>query len=119
MTRTAICIAKTIIIGIIIIVLAFLPVNLNNGHNNGFDKVYHFAAFFCLAFTLLLVWRRGSLWILLGVIILGGLIELTQPLIGRQSELADFVANGVGSIAGVVISHKRLRWLCLARDFNN
>ena len=69
------------------------------------DKVEHFAAYALLSF--LTLWARrpgstGALW-LLAIICYGGLIELLQPYVNRNMELADLLANCAGVLAGALL----------------
>ena len=44
--------------------------------------------------------------------IFGGLIELGQNSFGRQASWADFLANGIGAIAGAMIARQMGLWIC-------
>lgn len=70
------------------------------------DKAEHFTAYFGLAAmaTLALGLRRLLAWALVGVIALGGLLELLQGLMGRDMELGDFIANTIGVLAGLAVA---------------
>ena len=70
----------------------------------GIDKFYHFVSFFCLVFPITLIKPKLIVWVFLGVMIFGGLIELGQNSFGRQASWADFLANGIGAIFGVMIA---------------
>ena len=70
----------------------------------GIDKFYHFISFFCLVFPITLIKPKLIVWVFLGVMIFGGLIELGQNSFGRQASWADFLANGIGAIFGVMIA---------------
>ena len=67
------------------------------------DKVQHFIAYFGLALLATLAWeRRGwRLRIFLGVIALGGLLEILQGLVGRDAAWLDQLANTVGALLGM------------------
>lgn len=66
------------------------------------DKAQHFTAYFGLALLATLAWgrRRGLVWIVLGVIALGGALEILQGLVGRDSAWADQLANTLGALMG-------------------
>ena len=70
----------------------------------GIDKFYHVVAFFCLVFPITLIKPRFIVLVFFGVMIFGGLIELGQNSFGRQASWADFLANGIGAIFGVMIA---------------
>ena len=70
------------------------------------DKLKHFAAFAMLAFWFgsILV-RRDLAWMVLALLLFGGLIELAQEAMpwGRRAEWSDVVADGGGYAASLVI----------------
>lgn len=82
-----------------------------------FDKVIHAAAYFGLATVLLIAWRRtgaqpglrGRLAIAAIALAYGAVDELTQPFVGRQCELLDWLADGVGVFSAVAIDTWRHR----------
>jgi VanZ family protein len=43
-------------------------------------------------------------WAILGVIALGGALEILQGLLGRDAQLGDFVANTIGALAGLALA---------------
>jgi VanZ family protein len=71
------------------------------------DKWAHFLAFFALAGMLLaLVERRYYASVCLGLLAFGGAIEIAQYLLpyGRSAEWLDLAADGVGIVAGWLVS---------------
>ncbi len=68
----------------------------------GWDKFQHFIAYFGLASmaTVVIGLRRRLVLAILGVILLGGLLEILQAFTGRDPEVMDFVANCLGALAG-------------------
>jgi len=70
------------------------------------DKVLHFVGFAGLAFLFAVVlrhrwsWAMGF-WIAGLVSVYGALDELTQPWVGRDCELLDWVADVLGTIGGL------------------
>ena len=75
----------------------------------GSDKVAHLAAYAVLAFLLarcvalrrqLTLGRYGA--VLLTVILYGAVDELLQPLSGRRTEFADWLADAVGALLGLI-----------------
>lgn len=69
------------------------------------DKIGHASAYFVLAFLVfasLLPGPRLRLALLAacGCLLLGGAIELVQPLVERNREVGDLAANAIGSAGG-------------------
>jgi VanZ family protein len=68
------------------------------------DKVEHITAYVALA-----IWfgglftRRAYLWLALGLLVLGGGIEIAQGLmgLGRTADVKDFLADGLGVLIGL------------------
>lgn len=102
--RMAIGGAATLVLAVVIAVLTLAP--MPAGGPAGSDKIYHILAFACLAFPLPLVRPRLTLWVILGVIAYGGIIEMIQPFFGRQAEWADLVADGIGAILGAIVARQ-------------
>ena len=67
------------------------------------DKVQHFIAYFGLALLATLAWGRSGrlVRIFLGVIALGGLLEILQGFVGRDAAWLDQLANTVGALLGM------------------
>lgn len=107
--RMAIGSAMTIVLAVMIAVLTLAP--MPAGGPAGSDKIYHILAFACLAFPLPLVRPRLAIWVVLGVISYGGLIEMIQPFFGRQAEWADLIADGIGAILGATVARQLGLWL--------
>ena len=75
---------------------------------SGSDKVYHLISFAILTLPIAII-RPRAIWIILSLsIAFGGAIELLQPLVNRNCEMADFLADTVGAILGVLVT-KALR----------
>ena len=71
---------------------------------SGSDKVYHLISFAILTLPIAII-RPRAIWIILSLsIAFGGAIELLQPLVNRTCELADFLADAVGAILGVLVT---------------
>lgn len=65
------------------------------------DKLWHALAFFGWAMLVRMAWRSPG-WVVLGLAVLfGGVIELAQPLVGRDAEWADLAADLLGAAAGI------------------
>jgi VanZ family protein len=70
------------------------------------DKADHFIAYFGLALLAALGWglRRSLLLVVLGVIALGGILELLQAVTGRDAEWGDMLANTLGALCGAALA---------------
>ena len=102
-----------IILFVIITVLSFMPIQLSGSFGPiDVDKAYHFVAYFCLAFPLPILRPRQTIWVALGIMVFGGLMELVQHLFGREPSWGDFIANGIGAIVGAVIARQMGLWIC-------
>ena len=77
------------------------------------DKAQHFTAYFGLAAmaTMVLGVNRRLVWAVLGVILLGGALEILQGYTGRDPDIFDFVANTLGALSGTAIGI--LCWIAL------
>jgi VanZ family protein len=71
----------------------------------GWDKAQHFLAYFGLASmaTMILGLRPRLAWAILGVILLGGALEILQGYTGRDPDIRDFVANTFGALSGAAV----------------
>ena len=71
---------------------------------SGSDKVYHLISFAILTLPITII-RPQAIWIILSLsIAYGGLIELLQPLVNRNCEMADLLADAVGAMLGVLVT---------------
>ena len=69
------------------------------------DKNTHMIAFFVLSYLARLGWsRKGALWIVAALLAFGIFIELSQatPIIHRDADVWDVVADTVGVVTGLV-----------------
>ncbi len=96
-------VAATVFLALIIAVLTLAPIS--PGGPAGFDKIYHSLAFAALAFPLSFVRPRMAPWIILGVIVYGGTIELIQPFFLRHAEWGDLGADAGGSLLGAAVGY--------------
>ena len=69
------------------------------------DKSLHFTAYFGLASmaTVVLGVQRRTLWAILGLIALGGVLEILQGFTGRDPDIFDELANTLGAISGALV----------------
>lgn len=74
------------------------------------DKLLHFTAYFGLAAiaAVALASRRRTVWAALGLIALGGVLEIVQGMVGRDMSLYDELANSLGVVAGVLAARAYL-----------
>ena len=72
----------------------------------GSDKLVHFIAFAALAFPLARTGRFGLIPVLIGAI-----IELSQPTFNRSAELGDWVADTLDVLIGIGLglAYRRVR----------
>jgi VanZ family protein len=80
--------------------------------DTGWDKLNHVLAFAALACAVSLGWplsKQRRLWLLVGLILLGGLIEVLQLYVpGRFSEWQDLLADTIGVTLGAAIASMAL-----------
>lgn len=82
------------------------PDRLPSQLNNGWDKIQHVIAYGGLAFLGRLAWPRSMLRVVVGLLVMGSLIELLQAASGwRDGSLQDIVANAVGLLAMTGLMH--------------
>lgn len=67
------------------------------------DKALHFSAYFglCVMTTIAVRADRRALWWALGLIALGGALEIVQGMTGRDADIWDEAANTLGVLAGL------------------
>jgi len=68
------------------------------------DKAYHAIAFATLVIPASIVFSGHVAWIASAVFLYGAAIEVVQPLVGRDAELADMAANSIGILIGIGIA---------------
>ena len=81
------------------------------------DKLLHFTAYFGLSGIATVALQRGRavLAALLGLIALGGTLEVVQAFAGRDAEVLDEVANTLGAVLGALVGLGFLQLVALAR----
>ena len=71
---------------------------------SGSDKAYHLILIAILTLPIAII-RPHVLWIILGLsIAYGGAIEIIQPLVNRNCEMADFLTDAGGAVVGVLVA---------------
>ena len=102
-----------VILFVIITLLSSAPIRLSGSLGPiSVDKAYHVLAYFCLALPFPILRPRLTIWVVLGIMTYGGLIELVQYLFGREPSWGDFIANAIGAIVGAVIARQMGLWIC-------
>ncbi len=82
------------------------------------DKTLHFTAYFGLALMATIAVRarpRRAFWWALGLIVLGGILEIVQGATGRDASIWDEAANTLGVLAGTSIAWAGI-WLLRTRN---
>jgi VanZ family protein len=69
------------------------------------DKALHFTAYFGLAAMTTIAVRadRRALWWAVGLIALGGALEIIQGMTGRDADIFDELTNTLGVLTGLAI----------------
>ncbi len=88
------------------------PNPLPEGVEETSDKLLHFTAYFVLggmAWSVFREGRRGALAVFI-IIVMGGVLEVLQGMVGRDMSFWDEVANTAGALAGVgaAVLYRRL-----------
>jgi VanZ family protein len=70
------------------------------------DKFLHFSAYFILgAMAGGAIKQRGWVkWAVLGLIVLGAIVEFIQGFVGRTPSLLDGITNGAGALVGALVA---------------
>ena len=96
-TRLALVLTLALAVVIGITTLAPIPSEPRLPSN---DKFMHYIAFAVLVLPCAILTPRLLILIAPAALIYGGLIEMIQPYVGRERELLDFVADGIGILCG-------------------
>ena len=109
--RTYLDIPITLIVTLILTVAMLWPLEAPSRAPDGSDKVVHLIAFAALSFPLARTGRIGLLPVFVGASAFGGLIELIQPSFNRSADTADWVADILGVVLGILcgLIYRRLR----------
>ncbi len=80
---------------------------------NVWDKALHCTAYLGLALMTTIAVRadRRALWWALGLVMLGGVLEIVQGMTGRDCDIYDELANTVGVVAGLGIGWAGITFL--------
>ena len=69
---------------------------------SGSDKLYHLISFAILTLPIAII-RPKAMWLILSLsIAYGGTIEIIQPLVNRNCEMADLFADACGAVLGIL-----------------
>lgn len=89
---------------LVVLILALLPAKDVKDYGFAYDKLNHALAFFVLMLLARFAWPRISALIpVVGLLLLGGGIEMGQYVVGRDAALGDVVADGVGVLTALII----------------
>jgi len=110
---------KPLLWTIIILILCLMPKSVEPQPSwltqiPHFDKIVHFGLYTILGFLFYLSKHQYSkvtylLLVLFYAIIIGGLIEIIQPFVGRSKEFNDLLADIIGSLCGISLMFFRKR----------
>ncbi|HEY8948613.1 MAG TPA: VanZ family protein [Rhizomicrobium sp.] len=77
----------------------------SSGEPHLWDKALHFTAYFILSALAVaaLRARKKALLAMLGLIVMGGALEIIQGMVGRDMSAYDELANTLGVIAGAIM----------------
>lgn len=93
----------TIIIAVVIGMATLTPVE-ELPAVSGSDKLYHLISFAILTLPIAII-RPRAVWVIFILsVVYGGAIEVLQPIVNRNCELADFLADVGGAMLGMALS---------------
>jgi VanZ family protein len=77
------------------------------------DKLLHFTAYFGLSLMATIAVRadRRVLWWAIGLVALGGVLEIVQGMTGRDCDIYDELANAIGVLVGSGLGWTAIRLL--------
>ena len=101
--RRRLSLAATVILGFAILWATLTPQTMPELELVPLDKVAHAAAFGLLILPTAWGYPRALAVTIPAALLLGGAIELLQPLVGRGRELADFLMNVLGIGLGLLV----------------
>jgi len=98
----------TVVIAVVIGMATLTPVE-ELPAVSGSDKLYHLISFAILTLPIAII-RPRAVWVIFILsVVYGGAIEVLQPLINRNCELADFLADVAGVALGMAMSKALVR----------
>ena len=98
----------TVVIAVLIGLATLTPVE-KMPDVSGSDKLYHLISFAILTLPIAVI-RPKALWVIFILSVgYGGAIEVLQPLVNRNCELADFLADAGGAALGMAMSKAFVR----------
>lgn len=100
--RHALAMAATVLLAAVIAYLTLTPPRPESAPGLLSDKAYHVIAFTALVMPSSLLYARSLIWLIPAAILFGGAIELLQPHVGRDGDMADFIADIAGVVCGAV-----------------
>jgi VanZ family protein len=121
--------AAAILCGALTLWLSFWVVPPGTSAFGGADKAEHALAYFVTTLLVLLaaVWRPGRgegvlwrwrVWVVAGMVVAGGVVEVVQASVGRDGEVADWLVEVVAvALAVVAVSWMRSREHARSRDY--
>lgn len=86
---------------VIILFFSLYPVHYTPNHYHN-DKAFHVIAYLFLTTPISIVKPYHYRLLYLFFILLGGLIEVVQPLFGRHQDFLDFTSNSAGILLGII-----------------
>ena len=93
----------TVVIAVLIGLATLTPVE-KLPDVSGSDKLYHLISFAILTLPIAVI-RPKAVWVIFILsVVYGGAIEVLQPLVDRNCELADFLADASGAMLGMALS---------------
>ena len=93
----------TIIIAVVIGMATLTPVE-ELPAVSGSDKLYHLISFAILTLPIAVIRPKAGRVMFILSVGYGGAIEVLQPLVNRNCELADFLADASGAMLGMALS---------------
>ncbi|MEW4489039.1 VanZ family protein [Thalassoglobus sp. JC818] len=87
------------------------------GVTSSYDKLLHFGAYFVLAVLSGMVFlerhqlRLPVVSLAFGLLLFAAIDEILQGPVGRQPDFFDWVSDGFGAIAGLLVLQRGLLWL--------
>lgn len=109
--RQGLALGATIAVGVAILWFTLTPQALPENGALPLDKLAHLVAFALLILPTAWGYPHALAITLPLALVLGGAIELLQPLVGRGREMADFLMNilglGLGMVLGMVLRRRR------------